>query len=75
MEEVKIVSEYIKLGQFLKFAAIIGNGAEAKQFLELNKVYVNSELDQRRGRKLYPNDIVKVLNKEYIIKAESVWSH
>ncbi len=72
MTEVKIVSEYIKLGQFLKFAAIISNGAEAKQFLEFNKVYVNSELDQRRGRKLYPNDIVKVLNKEYIIKAESV---
>lgn len=72
MTEVKIVSEYIKLGQFLKFAAIISNGAEAKQFLAVNKVYVNSELDQRRGRKLYPNDIVKVLNKEYIIKAESV---
>lgn len=72
MTEVKIVSEYIKLGQFLKFAAIISNGAEAKQFLAGNKVYVNSELDQRRGRKLYPNDIVKVLNKEYIIKAESV---
>ena len=63
MVDVKIKSEYITLGQFIKYVGIISNGAEAKIFLATNKAYVNGELDTRRGRKLYPNDVV-MINKE-----------
>ena len=65
MEKIKINSEYITLGQFLKFVGIIDCGSYAKQFLIENVVLINGEQDQRRGRKIYPKDIVKVLNKSY----------
>ena len=65
MEKVSITSEYITLGQFLKFVGIIDCGSYAKQFLLENKVVINDEQDQRRGRKIYPGDVVVVLKKKY----------
>jgi S4 domain protein YaaA len=65
--KVTITTEYITLGQFLKLARIIQNGGDAKIFLLTTAVYVNGELEQRRGRKLRPSDIVKVSGKEYEI--------
>ncbi len=65
--EINITTEYITLGQFLKFAHIISNGGDAKIFLMTTQVFVNGELEIRRGRKLRNNDIVKVENKEYKI--------
>ena len=62
---VKITSEYITLGQFIKFIGIISNGAEAKIYLLENEAYINDELDTRRGRKIYPGDVVKIENKVY----------
>ena len=63
--DVKITSEYITLGQFIKYVGIISNGSEAKVYLANNDAYINNELDTRRGRKIYPGDVVKVENKEY----------
>ena len=65
VEKVLIHSEYITLGQFLKFVGIIDCGSYAKQFLLKNKVLINNEQDQRRGRKIYKGDVVVVLNKSY----------
>lgn len=65
MEKIVINSEYITLGQFLKFVGIIDCGSYAKQFLLENDVLINNEQDQRRGRKIYPGDVVCVLNKRY----------
>lgn len=65
MEKVSITSEYITLGQFLKFVGIIDCGSYAKQFLLENKVLINNEQDQRRGRKIYPGDVVVVSKKRY----------
>ena len=65
MEKIKIKSEYITLGQFLKFVGIIDCGSYAKQFLLENKVFINNEQDQRRGRKIYPGDIVAIGSNRY----------
>ena len=65
--KITITTEYITLGQFLKLARIIQNGGDAKIFLLTTAVYVNGELEQRRGRKLRPTDVVKVSGKEYEI--------
>ncbi len=65
--DVKITTPYITLGQMLKLANLIGNGGEAKGFLAVEEVKVNGEIDQRRGRKLYPGDEVLVLGKTYRI--------
>lgn len=48
------------LGQLLKETAIIGSGGQAKWFLKEMTVLVNGEPDDRRGRKLYPGDTIKV---------------
>ena len=66
--EIKITTEYITLGQFLKFADIIQNGGEAKSFLAVNKVMVNGEPDNRRGRKLRQNDLIEISGQSYMIK-------
>ena len=75
MEKIGIKSEYITLGQFLKFVGIIDCGSYAKQFLLENKVFINNEEDQRRGRKIYPGDIVKVLNKSYEVNKVVSWKN
>ena len=67
-KEVKISTEFITLGQFLKFVGIIDSGFLAKIFLSEHEVYVNGVLDNRRGKKLYPNDHVLIEKEEYIIK-------
>ena len=63
MKNLKITTEFITLGQLLKIENIISSGGEAKFYLQNNMCYVNDELDNRRGRKLYPNDVIKVDNK------------
>lgn len=67
MEIIKINTDYITLQQLLKMTDIISSGGEAKWFLSENKVYVNNELENRRGRKLYPSCIIKVNNRNFKI--------
>lgn len=64
----KITTEFITLQQFLKMNDIISSGGEAKLFLRSNDVFVNGEKEDRRGRKLYPGDEVKVNGKSVRIK-------
>lgn len=59
-QSIAIVSEFITLGQFLKFAHVISFGGEAKGYLATRTVYVNDEPEQRRGRKLRPGDMVRL---------------
>lgn len=56
--EIAITTEFITLGQFLKFADIIAWGGEAKAYLATHEVKINSENDNRRGRKLRKGDEV-----------------
>ena len=67
-ERITITSEFITLGQFLKYADVISTGGEAKLFLQENEVVINGEVDNRRGRKLRDGDKVEILNKVYEIK-------
>ena len=57
MEEVQIRDEFIKLGQAMKLAGLVGSGVEAKIFISEGEVLVNGETEVRRGRKLYDGDI------------------
>jgi S4 domain protein YaaA len=50
--------EYITLGQLLKAAGVLGTGGEVKSYLAETTILVNGEPEQRRGRKLYPGDLV-----------------
>jgi ribosome-associated protein len=59
-QKVKIDTEFITLGQFLKLAEIIQSGGMAKFFLQEYDVYINGEQDQRRGRKLRNGDEISI---------------
>lgn len=54
--ELKIQDEFIKLDTAMKLAGLVDTGGQAKYYLAEEMVYVNGELETRRGRKLYPGD-------------------
>ncbi|WP_042464272.1 S4 domain-containing protein YaaA [Neobacillus dielmonensis] len=59
-EQIKIDTEFITLGQFLKLADVISTGGMAKWFLSEHDVFINGEQDQRRGRKLRTDDKINI---------------
>ena len=61
-QKVKIRTEYITLGQFLKYQGIISSGFEAKIFINENKIFVNGVLTNARGKKLYPQTKININN-------------
>ena len=69
MQVIKIKDDNIKLGQLIKLAGLVNNGVDAKYAIQNSLVYVNGQIDTRRGRKIVPGDIVKFENEE--IKVES----
>lgn len=60
MKKIVIHSGYIKLDQFLKLADCVSTGGMAKALLQEGHVQVNGEIEERRGRKLYPGDKIEV---------------
>ena len=56
---ITIKKEPIRLSQFLKLANVVQDGLEAKIRITEGEVLVNGELELRRGRKLFTNDIVQ----------------
>lgn len=60
--EIHIQTDFIMLGQFLKFANIVDSGGMVKIFLQENEVLVNGEVENRRGRKLKNEDLIEIEN-------------
>lgn len=69
METINISTEFIKLDAFLKFAALVGTGGEAKNLIADGFVSVNGEICTQRGKKLRPGDRVDFGGEEFIIAA------
>ena len=67
IRNIKINTEYITLGQLLKFADVVDGGGAAKFYLQNNEVLVNGEPDNRRGRKLRPGDVVEIKEGRFAI--------
>ncbi|HEY4550175.1 MAG TPA: S4 domain-containing protein YaaA [Bacillus sp. (in: firmicutes)] len=67
MKTLKIDTEFITLGQFLKAADVISTGGMAKWFLSENEILINGEQDQRRGRKLRSGDKIEILGLDTYI--------
>ena len=60
MNDLKINSEYITLGQALKMTDTISSGGMAKWFLSEHEVFVNGEAEDRRGKKLRHGDLINI---------------
>lgn len=59
MATVKLRDDYIKLGQALKAAGLVGSGVDAKFVIQDGLVKVNGETEYQRGKKLYDGDMVE----------------
>lgn len=72
MKDISITTEYIALGQFLKLVDEVGFGGEVKNYLATHKIWVNGELESRRGRKLFPGDAVRLQSgvESHIVQAK-----
>lgn len=60
MDEVTISGDSIRLGQLLKLASLVEQGADAKGLLTSGRVTVNGETETRRGRQLVRGDVVRL---------------
>jgi ribosome-associated protein len=57
---VPIRDDSIRLGQLLKLAGVVDDGAMAREVVERGLVTVNGEVDVRRGRQVRPGDVVRL---------------
>lgn len=64
MHEITLREEYIKLGQAIKAAGLVGSGIEAKIVIQEGSVKVNGEVEYQRGKKLHGGDIVSFNGEE-----------
>jgi ribosome-associated protein len=58
IQNVPIAEEPIRLGQFLKLAALAEDGGHARALLEASEVMVNGRVETRRGAQLQAGDVV-----------------
>ncbi|HYP45875.1 MAG TPA: RNA-binding S4 domain-containing protein [Propionibacteriaceae bacterium] len=62
MNDVRITTDSIRLGQLLKLANLVESGVAAKALLAGGEVRVNAEVETRRGRQLNVGDVVSVFD-------------
>ena len=67
METIEITTEFIKLQDLLKFAALVSTGGAAKLAVESGEVSVNGEVCEMRGKKIRPGDIVTYQGRELTV--------
>ncbi|MGN1423413.1 MAG: RNA-binding S4 domain-containing protein [Oscillospiraceae bacterium] len=65
MEEIKIVTPFIKLDQLVKFAGLAETGARARILIDLGEFNVNGECCTKRGKKIKPGDVIEYKGKKY----------
>ena len=58
MEKIYIRDEMIRLGQFLKLANLVEDGAQAREVIQHGLVKVNGQSEEARGKQLHPGDMV-----------------
>jgi ribosome-associated protein len=62
--EVPIDTNMIRLGPLLKLAGVGESGGDTKALIAEGGVYVNGERETRRGRQLFPGDLVEADGEE-----------
>ena len=67
MQEIIIKTEFIKLGQALKLAGLVGSGTDAKFIIGDGLVSVDGKTETRRGRKLFGGEVVTFEEESFVI--------
>lgn len=66
---MQISTTFIKLDSLLKAENAVSSGGEAKAMIAEGYVSVNGEVEFRRGRKLYPGDLVTFGKRKFQVEA------
>jgi ribosome-associated protein len=68
VRDVEIRDETIRLGQLLKLAGLVEQGAAAREVLEAGEVTVNGRGETRRGRQVVPGDVVALAGERIRVR-------
>lgn len=68
MHEITLRDDFIKLGQALKAAGVVGSGVDAKLVIQDGLVKVNGQVETQRGKKLVSGDVVEFESETIHIK-------
>ncbi len=68
--DVPIRDASIRLGQLLKLAGVVDDGATAREVIERGLVTVNGEVDTRRGRQVRVGDVVTLEGETLHVTAQ-----
>ncbi|WP_256840456.1 RNA-binding S4 domain-containing protein [Ornithinimicrobium faecis] len=66
-QEVPIRDESIRLGQLLKLAGVVQDGAMARMVIENGEVTVDGETVMRRGIQVRPGAVVKYAEADLLV--------
>lgn len=69
--DIEIRDESIRLGQLLKLAGLVDDGAMAREVITSGEVTVNEEVDTRRGRQVRPGDVVAFAGQQVRVAAHT----
>ncbi len=72
MKEIEISTEYITLGQLLKWIGAAESGIHARKMISQGIVSVNGEPEVRRGRKLRCGDVIFVESDAFVLKSAKI---
>lgn len=69
-ETLEIRDDMIRLGQALKLANVVEDGVDARDVITAGEIEVNGEVETRRGRQLFANDVITLpqLDLDVVIK-------
>ena len=70
--DLEIRDESIRLGQLLKLASLVEDGAMAREVIGAGEVTVNGEVETRRGRQVRPGDVVAFAGERVRVTARVV---
>lgn len=68
MKNIKIDTDFIKLGQLLKMAGTADSGVHAKILILNGDVKLNGTVELQRGKKVHKGDIVEALGHSYKVE-------
>jgi len=68
--EVAIRDESIRLGQLLKLAGLVGDGAMARMVIENGEVTVDGQVVERRGTQVRVGSVVHYAGHSVLVTAE-----
>ena len=60
IEEVLIRDDMIRLGQFIKLANLVEDGAQAREVIQNGLVKVNGDIEEARGKQPHDGDVVEL---------------